>query len=146
MGKSASEIRENVRTVRRFVEEAEKVKVVIPMPLKTALAAFETATDVGVAFENVCQELIKFEHDFEAHLARKYDLSDWQQDDQAWIERAAYARKHQARAVYAVLAIDNERSMASQLWKEWKPKIQEVLKDHSKSLVREFLDSLFGSK
>lgn len=69
-GKSASEIRDNARTIRRFVEEAEKVKVVIPMPLKTALAAFETATDVGVAFETVCQELIKFEHDFEARLAR----------------------------------------------------------------------------
>jgi isocitrate dehydrogenase kinase/phosphatase len=144
MSKSAAQMRDDIRIVRQFVDAAERLKVVIPMPLKVALAAYETATDVGVAFENVCKELERLDRDFEAHLARKYDPNDWQQQDQAYVERAAYNRRYQARAVSAVLSVDNDKSLASQLWREWKPKLKEVWSDHATSTLREFFESFFS--
>lgn len=88
MAKTALEMQQDIKVLREFIAAAEKAKIIVPVPLKLAVAGFDTSNDIGVAFENVCNDLEKFYKDMDASLAQKYDMTDWRQQDEAYIEMA----------------------------------------------------------
>jgi len=50
MAKTALEIQQDIRVVREFIAAAEMAKIMVPIPLKVAVGAFDKASDIGVAF------------------------------------------------------------------------------------------------
>jgi hypothetical protein len=145
MAKSAEQIRADIEKLRRFIDEADRAGLVIPPNLKLLIIGFDKATDVGVEFERVCKELDTFYKNAEASIAAKYDPNDWQAQDQQAIEEVQFLHRHnhQKEAVRVVLAIDDDKSMAAQLWKKWKPEIAGVIKDKTKSGLKALFEQWF---